>query len=93
MARGSRDLRLQPECLPGAPEYQCAGELTGVTWWSGIVKNTLHAWNQGMPSLRDPRTPKRFMGLTTGIERAGFRDAAEPAKPARLDEPALLARK
>lgn len=61
--------------------------------WHGIVKNMLHAWNQGMSSLRDPRTPQRFMRLTADIERAGFSDADKPAKPARLDESPLLARK
>jgi serine/threonine-protein kinase HipA len=61
--------------------------------WHGIVKNMLHAWNEGMSSLRDPRTPERFMGLTTDIERAGFCDADKPAKSARLDESPLLGRK
>lgn len=61
--------------------------------WHGIVKNMLQAWNQGMSSLRDPRGPRHFMGLTADIERAGFSSADKPEKPARLDESPLLAKR
>lgn len=61
--------------------------------WHTIAKNMVHAWNQGMSSLRDPRMPTRFMSLTDDIERAGFSDADPPAKPARLDESSLLGRR
>lgn len=59
--------------------------------WRSVAKNMVHAWNAGMSSLRDPRTPEKFMGLTQAIEHAGFSDADKPAKAARVDESPLLA--
>lgn len=61
--------------------------------WHGVAKNMVHAWNEGMSSLRDPRTPKKFMGLTEDIERAGFADADRPPKAKRLNESQLLGRR
>lgn len=59
--------------------------------WHSIAKNMVHCWNRGMSSLRDPRTPEKFMGLTAAIERAGFSDADKPAKAARVDKSPLMA--
>lgn len=63
------------------------------TEWHGVAKNMAHAWNQGMSSIRDQRTPKRFMGLSAAIERAGFSGADEMPKGARVDESPLMARR
>jgi hypothetical protein len=75
--------------LGATREYLPSGPVTS----SFIVKNMLHAWNQGMSSLHDPRTPKRFMDFTADIEHDGFSDADKPGKPARLDASPLLGRK
>jgi hypothetical protein len=60
---------------------------------SFIVKNILHAWNQGMSSLHDPRTPKRFMDSTADIEHAGFSDADKPGSAHAWMPQPLLGRK
>ncbi len=50
--------------------------------WHGIAKQMLHAWNDGMSSLRSPRTGVEFRGLTQAIEAARFSEA-EPAQTRR----------
>jgi serine/threonine-protein kinase HipA len=50
--------------------------------WRAVAKQMLHAWNEGMESLRSPKKSVHFKGLTPAIEAAGFSDP-EPAEPAR----------
>jgi serine/threonine-protein kinase HipA len=46
--------------------------------WNGIAKQILHAWNDGMASLRSPKSTGLFGGLSSAIEAAGF---SEPEPP------------
>lgn len=50
--------------------------------WRTVAKQMLHAWNEGMESLRSPKKSVQFKGLTTAIEAAGF-SAAEPPERTR----------
>ncbi len=50
--------------------------------WRTVARQMLHAWNEGMESLRSPKKSMHFKGLTPAIEAAGFSDP-EPAEPAR----------
>lgn len=50
--------------------------------WHPITKQMLHAWNEGMASLRDPKTSAAFKGLSADILAAGFSDP-EPPEPTR----------
>jgi len=52
------------------------------TQWHGIVKQMLHAWNDGMASLRSPKQALHFKGLSSVIAAAGFSDP-EPADNTR----------
>lgn len=51
--------------------------------WHTIAKQMLHAWNEGMASLRSPPSEKVHRQLTPHIEAAGFSDP-EPPEPARV---------
>jgi serine/threonine-protein kinase HipA len=51
--------------------------------WRTIAKQMLHAWNEGMASLRSPRGEETFKQLTPHIESAGFSDP-EPPESARV---------
>lgn len=51
--------------------------------WRTIAKQMLHAWNDGMASLRSPRAEKNLKHLTSHIEAAGFSDP-KPPEPARV---------
>ncbi|PMS35809.1 serine/threonine-protein kinase HipA [Trinickia symbiotica] len=48
------------------------------TQWRWIAKQMLHAWNEGMASLRSTKQAARFRSLSSAIEAAGFSDP-EPA--------------
>ena len=50
--------------------------------WRGVAKQMLHAWNDGMESLRSPKKNVKLKGLSKAIEAAGF-SAAQPPDPAR----------
>ncbi|CAB3748113.1 type II toxin-antitoxin system HipA family toxin [Paraburkholderia humisilvae] len=50
--------------------------------WRNVAKQMLHAWNDGMASLRSPKKGARLKGLTQAIEAAGF-SSAQPPVPAR----------
>jgi serine/threonine-protein kinase HipA len=45
------------------------------TRWHWIAKQMLHAWNEGMASLRSPKPQVALRALTPVIEAAGFSDA------------------
>ncbi|CAM5792827.1 type II toxin-antitoxin system HipA family toxin [Castellaniella caeni] len=46
--------------------------------WHSVAKNMVHAWNDGMASLRSPKSQVLFKGLTNAIADAGFSDADKP---------------
>ena len=48
--------------------------------WRTVAKHMVHAWNEGMSSLRDPRKSVAFRGLDSAIAAAGF---SEPERPGR----------
>jgi serine/threonine-protein kinase HipA len=62
--------------------------------WRGVAKQMLHAWNEGMESLRTPRKSIQFKSLKPVIEAAGF-SAPEPPERSReiIGESPLLARR
>ncbi|MBA4243702.1 MAG: type II toxin-antitoxin system HipA family toxin [Pseudomonas sp.] len=47
--------------------------------WHTVAKQMVHAWNEGMSSLRDPKRAVQFRGLNVAIAAAGFSDP-EPAE-------------
>ena len=49
--------------------------------WRDITKQMLHAWNEGMASVRSVRKDDKLRGLTPHIVAAGFSDAAPPERP------------
>ncbi|CAE6745130.1 type II toxin-antitoxin system HipA family toxin [Paraburkholderia nemoris] len=50
--------------------------------WRNVAKQMLHAWDDGMASLRSPKKSLQFKGLKPAIEAAGF-SAPEPPELAR----------
>lgn len=50
------------------------------TRWRTVAKQMVHAWNEGMSSLRDPRRSVAVRGLDAAIAAAGF---SEPEPPER----------
>ena len=51
--------------------------------WHTVAKHMVHAWNEGMASLRDPKRSVAFKGLDAVIAAAGFSDP-EPAEQTRV---------
>ncbi|MDH1263159.1 type II toxin-antitoxin system HipA family toxin [Pseudomonas sp. GD03944] len=51
--------------------------------WRDVAKHMVHAWNQGMETLRSPKAAPHFLGLDSAIEQAGF---SGPRKPERSRE-------
>ncbi|EEA00911.1 HipA N-terminal domain protein [Burkholderia sp. H160] len=50
--------------------------------WRTVAKQMLHAWDDGMTSLRSPKKSLQFRGLKPAIEAAGF-SAPEPPDRSR----------
>jgi serine/threonine-protein kinase HipA len=50
--------------------------------WRQVAKQMLHAWNEGMMSLRSTKGDNQLRGLDAAIEAAGFSDAT-PAQRSR----------
>ncbi|THF63334.1 type II toxin-antitoxin system HipA family toxin [Pseudothauera rhizosphaerae] len=46
--------------------------------WHTVAKQMVHAWNEGMASLRSPKSLVAFRGLEEVIARAGFSDPERP---------------
>ncbi|EEP93612.1 HipA domain protein [Yersinia aldovae ATCC 35236] len=46
--------------------------------WREITKQMLHAWNEGMSSLRSPKAAVEFRSMGPLIEAAGFSDVHPP---------------
>lgn len=49
--------------------------------WRPLAKQMVHAWNEGMASLRDPKKSVAFRGLDDAITAAGFSDPEPPEPP------------
>jgi len=61
--------------------------------WHNVAKGMVHAWNEGMASLRSVRREKHLKGLTAHIEAAGFSGAPRPEPPRTTGHSELLARR
>ena len=61
--------------------------------WRDIAKQMLHAWNDGMASLRSIKMADKYKGLSADIEAAGFSDPAPPERPRAIGRSELLARR
>jgi serine/threonine-protein kinase HipA len=59
--------------------------------WHDIAKQMLHAWNDGMASLRSARGDRKFRGLQTHIEAAKFSDPEPPERGEPVGRSELLA--
>jgi serine/threonine-protein kinase HipA len=46
--------------------------------WHDIARQMVHAWNDGMESLRSSRPAPQFRGLSSAIEEAKFSDPEPP---------------
>jgi serine/threonine-protein kinase HipA len=53
--------------------------------WRDVAKQMVHAWNQGMETLRSAKAAPHLRGLDTAIADAGYKLAAPSYS--RLDEP------
>jgi serine/threonine-protein kinase HipA len=51
--------------------------------WRDVAKHMVHAWNEGMETLRSPKAAPHFRGLDSAIEDAGL---SAPRKPERSRE-------
>lgn len=51
--------------------------------WRPLAKQMVHAWNEGMASLRDPKKHVAFRGLDAAMTAAGFSDP-EPPEQTRM---------
>ena len=51
--------------------------------WHPVAKQMVHAWNEGMASVRDPKKSLTLRGLDAAIEAAGFSEP-EPPEPHRV---------
>jgi serine/threonine-protein kinase HipA len=59
--------------------------------WHDIAKQMLHAWNDGMASLRSIKMEDKYKGLSADIETAGFSDPTQPERRQVIERSALLA--
>ena len=50
------------------------------TQWRTVAKQMLHAWDDGIASLRAPKKSLQFKGLRPAIEAAGFSDPEPPER-------------
>ena len=58
--------------------------------WHDIAKQMLHAWNEGMSSLRSTRGEAKYRGLGDAIHAAGFSDPTPPERPQAIGRSELL---
>jgi serine/threonine-protein kinase HipA len=62
--------------------------------WRDIAKQMVHAWNDGMISLRSPGNAASFRGLTQAIKAAGFsKTEPVPTRRVRFGRSELLPRR
>jgi serine/threonine-protein kinase HipA len=58
--------------------------------WRDIAKQMLHAWNEGIASLRSSRRETKYRGISEAIHAAGFSDPTPPARPQAIGRSELL---
>lgn len=58
--------------------------------WHDIAKQMLHAWNEGMASVRSARKDNKLKGLTRYIKAAGFSDPTPPERRSVIGRSELL---
>jgi serine/threonine-protein kinase HipA len=58
--------------------------------WHEIARQMLHAWNEGMASVRSARKDNKLKGLTNYIEAAGFSDPTPPERQSVIGRSELL---
>jgi serine/threonine-protein kinase HipA len=58
--------------------------------WHDVAKQMLHAWNEGMASVRSARKDNKLKGLTGYIKAAGFSDPTPPARQSVIGRSELL---
>lgn len=63
------------------------------TRWRDITAQMLHAWNDGMASLRSVRSGPRFKGLSADIEASGLPAPQRPPRPEQVGRSSLLAKR
>jgi serine/threonine-protein kinase HipA len=61
--------------------------------WHDVAKGMVHAWNEGMASLRSVRRESHLKGLTEHIRAAGFSGPLPPEPPRKTGDSELLARR
>lgn len=61
--------------------------------WREVAKGMVHAWNEGMASVRSVRREGSLKKLTAHIEHASFSKPSPPEPPARTGHSELLARR
>lgn len=52
--------------------------------WHTVAKQMVYAWNDGMASLRNPKSQIVFKGLSEAIAQAGFSDREPPANERKV---------
>jgi serine/threonine-protein kinase HipA len=50
----------------------------------------VYAWDEGMTSLRSTRMEKKYRGLRSDIQAAGFSDPMPPERPTAIGRSELL---
>ena len=60
--------------------------------WHDIAKQMLHAWNEGMASVRSGRKDAKLKGLTSEIKTAGFSDPIPPEQSKVIGRSEMLER-
>jgi serine/threonine-protein kinase HipA len=59
--------------------------------WSTVAKQMVHAWNEGMSSLRGSKRAVQFRELDAIIAAAGFSDPEPPEAPTTIGRSELMA--
>lgn len=58
--------------------------------WRDIARQMVHAWDEGMASLRSTRMEKKYRGLSPHIEAAGIPDPVPPERAEPIGRSELL---
>jgi serine/threonine-protein kinase HipA len=61
--------------------------------WRGVATAMVHAWNEGMATVRSVKRNPSLMGLTRDIESAHLGAPARPVPPKRIGHSQLLGRR
>ncbi|MDO4231936.1 MAG: type II toxin-antitoxin system HipA family toxin [Lautropia sp.] len=61
--------------------------------WHTVAKQMVHAWNEGMSVLRDPKHAVAFRGLDEAIAAAAFSDPEPPERPKVIGRSALMGKR